>query len=189
MIAPVLITPPAALLTLTEVKAQLRIDGSHEDILLTGYIAAAAAWLDGWHGVLGRCILAQTWAIRAGALASMQLPFPDVVSAVVTYLDADGTTQVVAPADYRVRTVNGAGWLTFADGYLAPALLAGRDDCVTVTAVFGQAAAPAPLKVAALMMIAHWYQHREAAVAGVTVATVPLAVDALIAPWRVGIIG
>ena len=179
MIAPQLVTPPAELLTLPEVKAHLRIDGSYEDTFLSGLVAGAAAWLDGWNGVLGRCILTQTWATRHAALEDLDLPFPDVVSAVVTYLDAAGATQTVTPTDYRVRTECGRGRLIFADGYSAPTLLAGRDDAVTVSAVYGRADAPAPLKVAAMMLVADWYKNREGA--GVNV---PHAVNALIAPWR-----
>lgn len=183
MFAPELVDPPAELLTLPEVKTHLRVDGPYEDTYIQGLIAAAVGWMDGWQGVLGRCILTQTWATRHGVLVDMDLPFPDVQSAVVTYLDAAGATQTVAPGDYRVRTERGVGRLILADGFAAPTLQAGRDDAVTVTAVYGRAEAPHGLKAAALMLIAHWYQNREGAG-----GSVPPAVDALITPWRVGLV-
>ncbi len=187
MADPVLIEAPAALLTLPEVKAHLRVDHADEDTLIEGLIASAVGWLDGWQGVLGRCILTQTWASTHAALADLRLPFPDVQSAVVSYLDAAGEVQTVDASDYRVRTRNGAGELLFRDGYSAPALLAGRDDAVTVTAVYGRDDLPAPLRVAALMLVGHWYQHREAVATG-GAAQVPLAVDTLISPFRVGLV-
>lgn len=180
MIAPELITPPAELLTLPEVKAHLDVDGSHHDTLIQGYVAAAVDWLDGWNGVLGRCILTQTWATRHAALEDLDLPFPDVVSAVVTYLDAAGATQTVAPADYRVRTEHGCGRLIFTEGFSAPALKSGRDDAVTVSAVYGRPTAPPALKVAALAIVS---AHYDAEKNGTSFA-MPAMVDQMIAPWR-----
>jgi uncharacterized phiE125 gp8 family phage protein len=188
MIAPELVTPPAALLSLEEAALHLRVDASEEANLITGLIAAAVGWMDGWRGVLGRCIMPQTWAIRTCALQSLRLPFPDVRSAVVSYLDPAGDPQTVDAADYRVRTINGAGHLTFASDYSAPDLLADRDDAVTISAEYGFAEPPQPLKVAALMLVGHWYQHREAVVVGTITAEVPMAVNALIAPYRVGLV-
>jgi uncharacterized phiE125 gp8 family phage protein len=183
MITPALVTPPAALLSLGEAALHLRVDASDDANLITGLIAAAVGWMDGWNGVLGRCILPQTWVIRTDALQSMRLPFPDVRSAVVSYLDSGGDAQTVDAADYRVRTINGAGHLTFASDFAAPEVLAGRDDAVTVSAEYGFAEAPQPLKVAALMLVGHWYQHREGGT-----DDIPAPVKALIAPYRVGLV-
>lgn len=188
MFTPELITPPAALLSLEEAKLHLRVDGAEEAPLINAYIAAAVNYMDGWNGVLGRCILPQTWAVRTCALQSMALPFPDVRSAVVTYLDAAGDSQTVDTADYRVRTIRGVGQLTFAIGFSAPTLLAGRDDAVLVSAEYGFDTPPQPLKIAALMLVAHWYQNREAVVTGTIATQVPMAVDTLITPYRVGLI-
>lgn len=185
MTDPVLVTPPAALLSLGEVKLHLRITDDFEDSLVETFMAAAEAHLDGWNGILHRCILTQTWAVKVEALESTKLPFPDVQSAVVTYLDAGGATQTVAPENYRVRTISGQGWLTFADTYAAPAVLAGRDDAVTISAVFGKAEAPAPLRTAAMMIAA---AHYDAARKGEPVS-VPDLVNTLVAPYRVGLVG
>lgn len=180
---PILVTPPDDLLSVEEAKLHLRVDHDAEDDLITAYIAAAVAWMDGWQGILGRCILTQTWSFTAPALASMPLPFPDVQSAIVSYLDAAGEEQVVDPASYRVRTIKGAGHLTFADDFSAPAVLAGRDDVVTVSIDCGWAVAPAPLKVAALMLVSHWYHHREGGP-----EDIPATVKAVVAPFRVGLV-
>lgn len=180
---PILVTPPDDLLSLDEAKLHLRVDSDDEDDLIAAYIAAAVAWMDGWQGILGRCILTQTWSFTTGALASMRLPFPDVQSAIVSYLDEAGEEQVVDPAGYRVRTIKGVGHLTFGDDFTAPAVLAGRDDAVTVSITCGQAAAPAPLKVAALMLVAHWYRHREGGT-----DDIPAPVKAVVAPFRVGLV-
>lgn len=188
MTDPVLLVPPADLLTVEEARLHLRVDHFEEDALIRGLIGAATGWMDGWRGVLGRCILTQTWAIKADALATMRLPFPDVQSAIVTYLDPAGASQTVQAENYLVRTVNGLGELVFAPDFVPPAILPGRDDAVTVSAVFGWPAAPPSLKVAALMLVAHWYQNREAVVTGTIASEVPLTVETMIAPYRVALV-
>lgn len=141
----------------------LRVDHSDEDAQIAGLIAAAAIWMDGWTGVPGRCILTQIRAVRVADPASMRLPFPDVQSAVLACPDADGISQPVDLANYRVRKINGAGWLTLADTFSAHAVLSGRDDAVTVTAAHGSATLSPALRNAALMLVGHWYQQREGA--------------------------
>jgi uncharacterized phiE125 gp8 family phage protein len=183
MIAPERIIPPAELISLEEAMLHLRVDGPEDYTLISGLIASAVSWLDGWNGVLGRCIMPQTWAIRTHALQSTRLPFPDVRSADVSYLDAAGETQIVDGANYALRTINGAGHLIFAPGYVAPQLAAGEDCPVTITAVFGFDEPPPPLKTAALMLVAHWYRHREGGT-----EDIPAPVKALIAPYRVGLV-
>jgi uncharacterized phiE125 gp8 family phage protein len=44
---------------------------------------------------------------------------------------------------------------------------------------------PESLRHAVLLLIGHWYTNREAIAVGVTAMEMPMAVEALIAPWRV----
>lgn len=41
------------------------------------------------------------------------------------------------------------------------------------------------VKAAMLLLIGHWYEHRETVVVGQTVAEVPYAVEALLQPYRI----
>ncbi|MBK0032745.1 phage gp6-like head-tail connector protein [Erwinia sp. S43] len=41
------------------------------------------------------------------------------------------------------------------------------------------------IRVAMLLLIGHWYENREGVTVGVTATTVPLAVDALLQPYRI----
>jgi uncharacterized phiE125 gp8 family phage protein len=183
MTDPILVTPPAELLTLAEAKAHLRVDHADEDLEIGAYIAAAVAWMDGWRGILGRCIMTQTWSHRTDRLATQVLPFPDVQSATVSYLDVAGVTQTVDAANYRVETYHGRGYIVFADAFTAPPLMPGRDDAVTISAVYGFADVPPSLKVAALMLVSHWYHHREGGT-----EDIPAPVKALTTPYRVGMV-
>jgi len=71
-----LVTPPAAIFTAANLKAQLRVDGNEEDTMINDYIAAATAYLDGPNGKLNQALMAQTWLWQAPCFASpLRLPF------------------------------------------------------------------------------------------------------------------
>ncbi len=176
---PQLITPPATeLLTLPEAKQHLRVVHADEDGLITSLAAAAEAYLDGWAGILGRCIRRQTWQSVAPCFSRhMRLPFIDVVSAVVTYLDADEAEQTLPGASYRVINDHKSGVLIIADAAEIPATAA-REDAVRIAAVYGYATPPEAIKVAALMLVAQIYENREGG------ETLPKAAEALLRPFR-----
>lgn len=63
MAAPVLVTPPAdPVVSLSDLKDHLRVDADDENDLIEALEQAAVAHLDGWHGILGRAIMAQVWS-------------------------------------------------------------------------------------------------------------------------------
>ncbi len=99
-----LVTPPTAdLVPLADMKAYLRVDHDDEDTLIGDLTAAAVAYLDGWGGVLGRCIMPQTWAFDAVA-GDVESPMPDVTAATQdsVALITDGTF-IAVPADGEVQ--------------------------------------------------------------------------------------
>lgn len=182
--------PPAEpLLTLPEVKTVLGIDAldTDDDTLIQGYMASAEGFLDGYSGHLGRCLVTQTWeqSFMVWPNRFIVLPFPDVQSVVLTYLDENDVEQTVAAADYRVvEGPKGAEiWLrkTFAFPALAdhPAPIK-----ATMVCGFGAAAqVPDPIKTAAKALIAGWYDAK----ASVTVTPfkeVPLMFSSLVNNYR-----
>lgn len=48
---------------------------------------------------------------------------------------------------------------------------------------------PAAVEQAVLMLAAHWYENREAAVVGATASTIPFGVHQLLSPHRVQVTG
>jgi hypothetical protein len=82
---PYLITPPAALpVTLAEMKLHLLVDGTDRDADIIAKQAESVAMLDAWSGVLGRCIMPQTWAVDVEGPGPHVLPFPDVTTITAT---------------------------------------------------------------------------------------------------------
>lgn len=100
------VTPPAAaIVSLPEVKAHLRVDHAHEDTLIQAYLDAATSWIDGFDGVLGRCVLEQTW--RATAAEVLADPVP--LDASLVTINEDGTVDYTCamPAE-KVPSVKAA---------------------------------------------------------------------------------
>lgn len=155
--------PASAPVTLAEAKLHCRVDDNEDDALLTGLIMAAVGHLDGWAGVLGRCIMPQAWRVSVLA-GDVVLPMPDVTAASAAYAAGSQALTVTASAAGPVVTVTEDCDVTFTcampDGLLATA------------------------RVTVLLLVGHWYANREAASTGLV--ETPFAVDMLVnqTRWR-----
>lgn len=155
-----LVTPPAeAPVTLAEARAHCKADTA-DDTMLQVYLDAAVAHVDGAEGVLGRCLVTQTWDWTLDAFSGvLSVPLPtlqDVVS--ITYRDADGATQTLAEADYMVsgQTITCPDGWPGTDGYAGAVT-------VRFTAGYGDAAdVPATAKALILLLTEDFYRSRGA---------------------------
>ena len=168
----VLVTPPAATpITLCEVKAQARVEHDDEDLLLQHYVDAATAWLDGPAGILGRCLVTQTWRAEVDAISGpIRLPFPDTVIDSAVFIDPAGgeMEHELARQDQRLL--------------LRPSFGLGRPAAITFTAGYGAPAdVPAAIRQAMLLLVTQWYEHRQVTGTG---TALPFAIEALLAPYR-----
>ncbi len=78
MAGPVLVTPPAnPVVNLSDLKDHLRVDADDENDLIEALEQAAVAHLDGWHGILGRAVMAQVWSQSFAAGETVRLALPD----------------------------------------------------------------------------------------------------------------
>ncbi len=166
---PYLVTPPASMpVNIADMKAHLVVDFDDDDALIDAQQAAAVAHLDAHGGVLGRCIMPQTWAIDVTGPGPHLLPFPDASGVAA---DAGGDELSVE----TVRTARGVV-VTVADAS------SGQD--VTISATYGL---PAERLSAAQMliklMVGNWYSNRTAATE-TKMSSLPMAADALIAALR-----
>jgi uncharacterized phiE125 gp8 family phage protein len=179
---PVLVTPPAELpVTVGDVKAQCRVDSDDDDATIADMIAAAVSHLDGYAGILGRCMVTQTWSQSFDEFPDgyvIRLPFPNVSAVTVTYRDADDASQTFT--GYRLATDAGGSILMLNDGATWPDTT-DRPDAVTVqmTAGYGAATAVPPvLRHAVKTLAAAMYEGREGQMTGSPMF------DAFVAPFR-----
>ncbi len=164
MYAPVLVTAPAEPpVSLQEAKTHLRVDFADEDMLVGGYLEAATSYLDGHSGILGRCLVTQTWAQSFDDFAGcLRLPFAgvDIDSVEVTYLDANGAEQALASTVYAVLTDERGPYLELRSGQRWPSI-SSEAAAVTVEADYGYGAAakvPSALKSAILLHVQALYE-------------------------------
>jgi len=170
-LTPYRVTPPAGLpVSLAEAKQHLRVEHAVDDALINALIEAATSHLDGWAGILGRCLINQVWAVQLPGFAGqdyLRLPFPDVSAAAISYRDAAGASQALPSGETLLvnDSLGGALWLV-ADA--AWPVTARRPDAVTVTFTAGYgadaAAVPAPIRTAILLIVGDLYKNREAQV-------------------------
>lgn len=193
MHAPVLVTPPAPAplpVTLDEAKAHLRVDSTDEDGLIEALLDAAVSHLDGWTGVLGRCLEEQTWRQDFDCIQRcLRLPLGPVIDVVsVTWRNSGGEIATISSDDYALKNDGLGGYVRFEDAYSLPGDLY-EVGAVTVTyragysPSEGASTVPAAIKAAILLMVAHWFNNREAA-SDLNLSAVPLGVDALLRPYR-----
>jgi uncharacterized phiE125 gp8 family phage protein len=182
---------PAALLSLAEIKAHVRVDHADDDTLLTALAAAAVGHLDGASGVLGRALVRQSWRLTRDAWPAdgvVRLPLPPLHAVTaVRAMDAALSYQTLSAATYVVA--RGGDW----GGTVRPAAdtvwpdLPAHPEAVQIDFDAGWTTAtevPAPIRHAALLLTALWYENREPVITGTIVASLPMTVDALLAPWR-----
>jgi hypothetical protein len=156
---PVLITPPARpIVLLDDLVAHLRLDADDDLALVEQLGEAATAMLDGWTGILGRCVMPQAWRVTVDAADDVVLPMPDVTAAEADYGDGPVALAVTASPAGPVVTVTGAGTVTFT--------------CAMPDRLLPSA------QLIVKMLVAAWYANRESS------DDMPMAAGALISALR-----
>jgi uncharacterized phiE125 gp8 family phage protein len=188
LIPPVRVATPTPVVTFDDAAQWLRIIGDEsEKALIEGLIASATNRLDGWSGILGRCLVTQQWRCDFPAWCrTFRLPFPDVSTATIEYSDPEDAAQTVANGKYALGNDAKGALVVLSRSFEFPAVNIDRPDPVRITMTAGYGAAtdvPPEIKTAILLTVAHWYEHREAVGDG-SLAELPMGVNALIAPHR-----
>jgi uncharacterized phiE125 gp8 family phage protein len=132
--------PSVEAVSLSELKAHLRIDHADDDVALASLIKACRQWVE---RDIGRALITQTWRLKLDswpktAIVLHHSPVQSVTS--ITYVDAAGATQTLAATEYVVDTDSQPGLICLAYGKSWPSLR-GQPRDVTVTFVAGYGAA------------------------------------------------
>jgi hypothetical protein len=163
---PYLVTAPATLpVTLSEMKAHLRVVHSDEDADIQAKQAGAVALLDGWGGALNRCIVSQVWSVDVIGVGPHVLPFPDATNIAAA---SDGDSLDV--------TVTRRG-----DGFLVSVDDATPDQEITITATY---ALPAPRISAAETLVKLMVQREFDVMAGPDYDAITRSIQAIINTLR-----
>ncbi|MCX5570421.1 head-tail connector protein [Kaistia nematophila] len=186
MTAALISAPATEPVSLADVKAHLRVDGTAEDSLLQAAILAACTHVE---SETRRKLIAQGWRLYLDEWPSgraIELPVAPLISVEsITLYDIVGAAHVLDPDDYRVDAARLPPRIV---AKLRPqAALYDNGIEIDVTAGYGVSslAVPAALRQAILMLVAHWYEHRGAVGFDRAGDVAPLGFEALIAPYRV----
>jgi uncharacterized phiE125 gp8 family phage protein len=167
--------------TLVQAKAQCRVDDTTEDSLIEGYIAAARSHVEAY---CNTPLVSRTITAKCDSFCDFERfplgPLTSVSS--VAYVDTDGANQTLAGTVYELRSDGLEASIVLKYNQSWPSIQSGSR--ITVTGVAGYTAIPDDIIHAILLLIAHWFENREAVGNGVVI--LPMGVDALLCNHRKG---
>lgn len=160
--------------------------------LVQSLIKTARKHLEGKDGWLGRAFITQKWDLYMDAFPCdgiIRIPLPPLQEIVeIHYTDCAGTEQLLDDSNYLVDTVSEPARVTPAYSKVWPSTRQ-QINAVRITFLAGYGDEPEnieePLLQAMLLLIGHYYEHREAVSEAQSIQTLPMAVDALCAPYRI----
>ncbi|WP_244512463.1 head-tail connector protein [Filomicrobium insigne] len=179
--------PASEPVSVEEAKGYLRIDGNSEDALVSSLILTSRLHVE---AALGVALITQDWRLvldhwpRSGAVRLPLRPLQSVNA--VRVFDADGGHATVDPARYVVDTAGTpARLIATVAGWPKPTRV-GNGIEIDLTAGYGGALedVPEPIRQALLLLVAHWYEHRDPIEIGSDGVAIPASVSRLLKPYR-----
>lgn len=171
------ITPPAAVLTLAELRLHLRADDNAlEDTFLEALLESARGYAEHY---TGRAIGVQTieLALDAFPVGAVELPLSPATAIVsLKYIDTSNIEQTVTSTLYTLDDYGNSHWLLPAAGAVWP-IAAPIANAVKVRYTAGSL--PPTVRAALLLLVGHLYANRENTVMK-EMREVPIGVHALL---------
>lgn len=173
---------PSEPVTADEARAQTAYESTDQDTLFDRLITAARAHIEAYCGTR---LATQTVIAKCDGFDDMaRLPEGPVQSVTsIQYIDTAGTTQTLSTNVYELRADGIEAAVVLKYNQVWPAIRLGSR--ITLTAVVGYSAVPADVKHALLLLISHWFEHRQAS--GETMTPLPMGVEALLSNHRRGV--
>lgn len=174
--------------SLAEAKAHLRVEDDAEDTLIASLIVTSRLHIE---AVLGMAFLTQEWSWIIDAwpdLAVLRLPLRPVQAITrIRIFGEDGSATSVPPDRYLLDGLGAPARLVRRRGRVWPQpgiSASGIEIGLRVGFASKAQDVPHPLRQAVLLLVAHWYEHREPGELGSPAIPVPDEVSRLVAPYR-----
>jgi uncharacterized phiE125 gp8 family phage protein len=181
--------------TLAEAKLHLRVDLSNDDALITAMISAAREMVERY---TSRTLIYTAYRLTMDNWPyDIELPRSPAIEAAanlvtgiayitprIRYYDGDGNQQTMtyAAGDFEVLLDNNPPLLVLPPSGIWPVTYPLQRGAIEIDWIAGYGSAstgiPELLRLAIMMLVAHWYEHREAV--GSFGSEVPLAVDSVL---------
>lgn len=186
---PLRVVAPAAFpVSIDDVKKSLRIDSDDDDDLIESLIQAAVDHYEGWTGILGICLVEQTWRQSFDRFGrALCLPLGPVIQAAsVSWRNAAGQISTIPAASYSLETRSGGqSEIRFRNAFSQPSDLYERG-AVTVEykagwpIVEGKPTVPKDICTAIIARVQIGYEQSATEAS----ATLSVIENALISKWR-----
>lgn len=161
MLTPVVITAADSLpVSLEAAKQACRIDHTDEDAFILRLIETARDWIQPPSGFFFRSIAPQTLELRLARFPSLPVLLPGgPVTAItqVTYFDEYNTSQTISPSFYFADD----DCIVWTTNMMVPTVY-DRPGAARIRYTAGPATPPKNVQHAITMLVAHWYENREA---------------------------
>ena len=184
-----LVTAPTALpVSVTEAKAQMRVDTSDDDALIGRLVDVAVSYVD-VQGALGAAMITQTWAQWLGQSPGTVTLLLGPVQAVtaVKYYDTDNALQTDTLSNYNALGTSTRTIVAPKPGFNWPTTYQ-RDDAIKIEYRIGYGDAstdvPENIRHAMLMLIAFHYENRETELIGTISKTLPFGFEEMLGQSR-----
>jgi uncharacterized phiE125 gp8 family phage protein len=184
MISYLLAGPAEEPVSLAEAKGFLKVDDGAEDGLITTLIGAARLHIE---GVTSRALLAQSWRVvldqwpSNGHVKLPVTPFRSVTQ--ITAYDDDGVGHEVPLAQFLREPDR----LVLPGSVVGMPVLRERQGIeIDYVAGFGTEPGdvPADIRQALLVLVAYWFEHRDAVIIAGSGSVVPSGFDRLVASYK-----
>ena len=173
--------------TVEEAKEHLRVDGTHEDVLISSLIVTSRLHIE---AALGLSLVSQAWKLVLDAWpmdAVVNIPMRPVIAVnTITVFAADGSGEVIEPANYVVDLASSPPRIATQGATWPKPMRAVNGIEIDFVAGYGAMASdvPAPIRHALMLLVAHWYEHRDPIEIGSLRTAIPDSVSQLLKPFR-----
>ncbi len=174
-------------ITLAEAKAHLRVDTAADDLLITSLITTSRLHIE---TALSLALITQTWSYFVDTIpASDIIPLPlapvAALTAIRLYAPDDSVTTLPL-ACVQLDAASTPPRLIRRSSFQSGALRRANAIEFGLTAGFGPAPGdvPAPIRQALLLLVAHWYEHRDPAEIGQAGTQIPAVISQLLGAWH-----
>lgn len=155
--------PTSEAITLDEAKEHMLVEITEDDVLISGLIKAARAYCEQYQN---RAIITQTrelWLDSFPAGTYIEIPMAPLASVThIKYYGTDNTEYTMTNTEYFVDSKSFVGRVGLAYGCSWPTTTLRPFNGVVVRYVCGAATATEEVKQALKLLVAHWYENREA---------------------------
>lgn len=179
--------PAAEPVSVDEAKAHMRVDGAGEDALISSLILTSRLHIE---AALGLALIDQSWKLvldrwpKDGRITIPIAPVREVTA--IHVRNAQGDAELIDAGSYEVALAgrHPAIVTNGAEGSRPGVRVGGIE--ISLNAGYGASAndVPAPIRQALLMLVAHWYEHRDPIEIGAPQTSVPHSISRLLNPYR-----